>query len=74
MVPPIVAPQPDENVSGKAARNTQKSDLLGNSSKENSDRLWKLSEGLNLEGIESWTEQQQQSVRDLLMEYQHLLQ
>ena len=27
---------------------------------------------MNLNGIESWTEQQQQSVRDLLMEYEHL--
>ena len=29
-------------------------------------------ESLNLDGIESWDEQQQQSVRDLLAEYQHL--
>ena len=27
---------------------------------------------MNLDGIESWTEQQQQSVRNHLMEYQHL--
>ena len=27
---------------------------------------------LDLKGIESWTEQQQQSVRELLEEYQHL--
>ena len=26
---------------------------------------------MNLDGIESWSEEQQQSVRDLLMEYQH---
>ena len=32
----------------------------------------KLFKGLNLEGIELWTEQQQQSVEDLLTEYQHL--
>ena len=27
---------------------------------------------MNIEGIESWTEQQQQSVRNLLTEYQHI--
>ena len=32
----------------------------------------KLFESLNLEGIESWEEQQQQSARDLITEYQHL--
>ena len=32
----------------------------------------KLFESLNLEGIESWDEQQPQSVRDLIVEYQHL--
>ena len=32
----------------------------------------KILEKLDLEGIESWTEQQQCSVRKLLEEYQHL--
>ena len=32
----------------------------------------KILEKLDLEGIESWTEQQQQSIRRLLKEYQHL--
>ena len=32
----------------------------------------KLFESFNLEGIESWDEQQQQSARDLITEYQHL--
>ena len=71
VVPPIVAPQLDENVPGKAAGNTPKSDLLGNPPKENSNKLWELFESLNLDVFESWTEQQQ-SVRNLLMEYQHL--
>ena len=31
-----------------------------------------LFESLNLQGIQSWTEQQQQSARNLLMEYQSL--
>ena len=72
VVPPIVAPQPDENVPWKAAVNALKRDLLGNPPKENRDRLQKLFKGLDLKCIESWTEKQQQSVRDLLMEYQHL--
>ena len=33
--------------------------------------LKRLFESLNLEGIESWEEQQQQSARDLIIEYQH---
>ena len=39
---------------------------------EDDDRLSKILEKLDLKGIESWTEQQQQSVRKLLKEYQHL--
>ena len=69
MVPHIVAPQLDENIHGKAAGNAPKSDLLRNPPKEN--RLQELFEGLDLEGIASWTEKLQQSVRDLLMEYQY---
>ena len=72
VVPLLVTPQLDENIPGKTAGNTPKSDLLGNPPKENSSNLQKLLESLNLDGIESWTEQQQQSVRNLLMEYQHL--
>ena len=59
MVPSMLAPQLDENVPGKAAGNISKNDLLRNLPKENSYRLWKLFESLNLDGIESWTEQQQ---------------
>ena len=55
VVPPIVTPQPDENVPRKAAGNTPNSNLLGNSPTENSNRLWKLFESLNVNGIESWT-------------------
>ena len=72
MVPSMVAPQPDENVPRKVAGNPPKSDLLRNLPKGDGNRLWKLFESLNLNGIESWNEQQQQSVRNLLTEYQHL--
>ena len=72
VVPLIVAPQLDENIPGKAAGNIPKSNLLGSPPKQNNNRLQKHFESLNLDGIESWTEQQQQSIRNLLMEYQHL--
>ena len=52
--------------------NLQKSDLLENLPKGDDSRLKKLFESLNLEGIESWDDQQQQSARDLVTKYQHL--
>ena len=54
------------------AGKSPKSDLLENLPKENGGRLEKLYESLNLQGIESWTEQQKQSAKNLIMEYQHL--
>ena len=42
------------------------------STKETDERMSKILERLNLTGIESWTEQQQCSVKKLLEEYQHL--
>ena len=36
------------------------------------ERIDKILEGLNLQGIESWNEWQQQSARTLIREYQHL--
>ena len=61
-----------ENVPEKVARESPKRDLLKNLPKGNSVRLEKLFESLNLQGIESWTEQQQQSARNPMPEYQHL--
>ena len=72
VVPPIAVPQLNENIPKKVAGNVPKGDLLENLPKENRGRLQKLFESLNLNGIESGDEQQQQSVRNLLMEYQHL--
>ena len=72
VVPPIVAPQPDETIPWKVSENPPKSNILRNPPKENGNRLQKLFDSLNLDGIESWNEQKQLSVRDLLMEYQHL--
>ena len=55
----------------RVAGNTPKSNLLENSLGED-DRFSQVLEKLDPKGIESWTEQQQQSVRELLKEYQHL--
>ena len=52
--------------------NSLKSNLLENLPKENGGRLKKILESLNLQSIESWMDQQQQSAKDLITEYQHL--
>ena len=70
-MPPSMVPQLNENVPKKVAGNAPKGDLLESLPRENGSRLEKCLESLNLNGIESWDEQQQ-SVRDLLAEYQDL--
>ena len=72
VVSPLMAPQLDENVPGKVVGKPLKCNLLENLPKGNDSRLKKLFENLNLKGIETWEEQQQQSARDLITEYQHL--
>ena len=72
IVPPMAVPQLNKNMPKRVAGNAAKGDPLKNLCKENRNRLQKLFGSLNLNGIESWDEQQEQSVRDLLMEYQHL--
>ena len=49
----------------------QEDNLLGNLPKEEEGRVKKIFESLNLQGIESWNEQQQ-SAKALITEYQHL--
>ena len=61
-----------ENIPEKVAGNTPKSNLPKNSFGEDNDRFSQNLEKLDLKGIESWTEQQLQSVRELLKEYQQL--
>ena len=68
LVPSFVSSQLSEKVVGKSP----KSDLLENLPKENGGRLKKILESLNLQGIESWMELQQQSAKDLITEYKHL--
>ena len=61
-----------EDTYGKVTGNVLEENQSENSFKKNDGRLPKLLEKLDIEGIESWTEQQQYSVRKLLKEYQHL--
>ena len=72
IAPLLMVPQLNENIPKKVAGNAPKGNLLGNLPEENGSRLEKLPESFNLDGIELWDKQQQQSVRDLLVEYEHL--
>ena len=72
VVPSLDSSLMQENAYKKVAGNTLESSHPENSFGEDDDRLSKILEKLDLKGIESWTEQQQQSVRKLLKEYQHL--
>ena len=72
VVPPLMASQSSENVPKRVVGKPPKSKLLKDLSKEENSRLEKCFESLNLKGIKSWDEQQHQSARDLIMEYQHL--
>ena len=74
VVPSLTVPQLNENIPEKVAGNALKSNLLKILPGGDGSKLEKLFESLNLDGIESWDEQQQQSVRDLIVEYQHLFQ
>ena len=57
-----------EEVTEDITKNSQ----LEDSPKEKDERMSKILEKLDLTSIESWTEQQQCSVKKLLEEYQHL--
>ena len=66
VVPSFVNSRVSENVLEEVAGNVPKSNLLKNLSKKEEGRVEKILESLNLQGIESWTEQQQQSARNLI--------
>ena len=72
VIPSSVSSQLSKNIPEKVAGNSVKSNLLENLPKENGGRLNEILEGLNLQGIESWMDQQQQSAKGLIAEYQHL--
>ena len=69
VVPSLVTSQLSKNIPEMVAGNFPKSDLLKMLPKRNGGRLEKIFESLNLQGIESWTERQQQSARNLIIEY-----
>ena len=61
-----------QNVLEKEAGNAPKNTLLENVPDAKEERIEKILESLSLQGIESWSEQQQQSAESLIREYQHL--
>ena len=63
VVPSLDSSPMQENTYEKVAWNTPESSQPENLFGEDDDRLSKIHEKLDLKGIESWTEQQQQSVR-----------
>ena len=70
--PPMVSSQMPENILEQDKGNALKNVLLRNLLKEKEDWIQKIFESLNLQGVESWNEQQQQSAKALITEYQHL--
>ena len=52
--------------------NAPENNLLGNLPEEKEGRVKKIFESLNLQSIEYWNEQQHQSAKALITEYQHL--
>ena len=71
IVPTMVKQRLSENILRKEARNVLKSTLLENVPNGKEERIDKISESLSLQCIESWSEQQQQSGKSLIREYQH---
>ena len=72
VIPSFVSSQVSENILKKVAENSPKGNLLKNLPEEDGGRLNIILESLNLQSIESWTDNQQQSAKDLIAEYQHL--
>ena len=72
IVPTMVNQGMPENTPEKEAENAPKSTLLENVPDTKEERIGKILESLSFQGIESWNEQQQQSPRTLIREYQHL--
>ena len=71
IVPTMVNQGLPENMLEKEAGKAPKSTLLENIPKAKEERIDKILESLSLQGIESWSEQQQ-SAKLLIREYQHL--
>ena len=73
VVPPLDRSVVQEDMYKKDTRDIPKENQSENSSEKNDERLSKILEKLNLEGIKSWTEPQQCSVRKLLEEFSALI-
>ena len=71
IVPTMVSQGMSKSVLKKEDGNALQSTLLKNIPNAKEERIEKILEGLNLQGKESWNEQQQ-SARTLIREYQHL--
>ena len=72
IVPTMVKQRLSENILEKEAGNAPKTPYLRVVPEAKEKRIEKILESLNLQGIESWNEQQQQSAKSLIREYQHL--
>ena len=72
IVPTMIKQKLSENMLEREAGNVPKSILLENLPEANEKRIEKILGSLDLQGIESWNGQQQQSARSLIREYQHL--
>ena len=72
VVPSLCSSPVFKSIPEKVVGNSPKSNLLENSLKEDNDRFSQILQKIDLKGVESWTAQQQQSVKELLKKYQHL--
>ena len=72
IVPIMVNQGLPENMLEKEAGNAPKSTLLKNVPDTKEETIDKILESLSLQGIESWSKQQQQSAKSLIRAYQHL--
>ena len=72
IVPPLDGSLEKGDVCEKVTKDITKENQSEDSPLKDDERVSKILEKLDLEGIESWTEQQHCSVQKLLEEYQHL--
>ena len=61
------------DIYGKVTKDITQENQSEDSPKQDDERISKILEKLDLTGIESWTGQQQSSVKKLLEEYQHFI-
>ena len=69
IAPIMVSQEIPKSMLEREAGNFLRSTLLENVPNVKEERIARILESLNLQGIESWNEQQQQSARTLIREY-----